>query len=81
MPRSSSFVLCFAIVALPTLVVATNPPAATQQAVALAAQSISALTGGSMINDVTLTGRQLGLLDRIRRQEQRLSWRREAARA
>jgi hypothetical protein len=56
MSRSFFVVLCFAIITVPTLLEATNPPAVTQQAAAFAAQSIAALTGGNVINDVTLTG-------------------------
>jgi len=44
-------VLCFS-----ALAVAQNPPASDPQALSFAAQSIAALTGGTSISDVTLTG-------------------------
>ena len=39
-----------------TLLLAQNPPASDPQALSFASQSLSALTGGNAINDVTLTG-------------------------
>ena len=45
-----------AVLSLSALAVAQNPPASDPQALSYAAQSIAALTGGTSINDVTLTG-------------------------
>lgn len=45
-----------ALLILTPLTTAQNPPASNPQALALAAQSIAALTGGESISDVTLTG-------------------------
>jgi hypothetical protein len=48
--------LAFAVFASSSLLLAQNPPASNPQALALATQSIAALTGGNAISDVTLTG-------------------------
>src|SRR5580658_9928414 len=44
------------ILVLVSVVSAQNPPQSNPQAVSFASQSIAALTGGSAIHDVTLTG-------------------------
>ncbi len=45
-----------AILFLASIAVAQNPPASDPQALSYAAQSITALTGGTSVTDVTLTG-------------------------
>jgi len=47
---------CCLLVIFSCAAFAQNPPASDPQAVSLAAQSIAALTGGTTIGDVTLTG-------------------------
>ena len=49
-------VACVLVVFIPTTVFAQGQPPSDPQALAFAAQSIAALTGGASINDVTLTG-------------------------
>ena len=49
-------VVCLLCSFLPFLALAQGPPASDPQAVALAGQSIAAITGGATISDVTLTG-------------------------
>jgi hypothetical protein len=48
------YLLC--ILATPTFLIGQNQPASDPQALSYAAQSITALAGGTTINDVTLTG-------------------------
>jgi hypothetical protein len=52
--RRNSFVLSLVLVAIPTSVLAQNPPASDQTALTLAAKAVAALTGGNSISDVTL---------------------------
>jgi hypothetical protein len=54
-PRVAVGVCLFAVLALSS-VFGQNPPTSSPQAVAYAAESIAALTGGITISDVTLTG-------------------------
>lgn len=54
MSRSSTALI--AVLFLTSLGIAQNPPASDPQALSYAANSIAALTGGTAINDVTLTG-------------------------
>lgn len=58
MPPRSLLALFYATATLSftSLLVAQNPPQSDPQAVSLAARSVSALTGGTPISDVTLTG-------------------------
>ena len=56
MSRSLFVFVAVALIGLPGLVSGQTQPANDPQAVALAAQSIAALTGGTTITDVTLTG-------------------------
>ncbi len=51
--RISLFVV---LLAIPNSLLAQRPPASDPLAVAYAAQSIAAMTGGTTVNDVTLTG-------------------------
>jgi hypothetical protein len=56
MLRPFTLLLLCGLLALPRFVLALNQPASNPQALTLAAQSIAALTGGTTISDVTLTG-------------------------
>lgn len=53
---AKSPLLLVLLLAISSSVLAKNQPASDPQALALAAQSITALTGGAPVNDVTLTG-------------------------
>jgi hypothetical protein len=55
-PRLSRILLVFGILSSSRFILAQGPPASDPQAAALASQAIAALTGGTSINDVTLTG-------------------------
>jgi hypothetical protein len=56
MSHRSAVVLIAALLAISSLTIGQNPPASDPRAIAYAAQSIAALTGGIAISDVTLTG-------------------------
>ena len=56
MIRSLSVVLLSAVIALSIPTLAQSTPSSSSQAVTLASRSIAALTGGTSISDVTLTG-------------------------
>src|SRR5216683_7094811 len=56
MLRPFTLLLLCGLLALPRFVHALNQPASDPQALALAALSVAALTGGTTISDVTLTG-------------------------
>jgi hypothetical protein len=56
MPRSAALLLFFSVVLTCFASAQNQPPASDSQATAYAAQSIAALTGGTTISDVTLTG-------------------------
>src|SRR5260370_24485796 len=48
--------LCVVLLPIPNSLLAQRPPASDPLAVAYAAKSIAAMTGGTTVNDVTLTG-------------------------
>src|SRR5258708_39000494 len=56
MRRSFYILLAIAHIIVPRLVSGQTQPANDPQAVAFAAQSVTAITGGTGINDATLTG-------------------------
>jgi len=56
MLRPFTVLLLCGLLALPRFVLALNQPASDPEALALASQSVTALTGGTTISDVTLSG-------------------------